>query len=668
MRQLNHSFFSLSQVVLSVLGIFLGSQFIFAQCVPQRYVDDLFSVSVSSNIQYGTAPAVIFPYTNQSFTFNKNLVLDVYSPVGDTQINRPCIVMAFGGAFLGGSKTQSELVDFCQQMASKGFVVASIDYRIGFNTASTNAAIRAVYRGVQDMNAAIRFMRNNAATYGIDPALVFAGGNSAGSIAAIHAAYLDDNERAASSLLAPTYGGGLFFNWPDLGCLDCSGNTLPDVGPPAGVINLWGAIADESWILNGANTPGIASFHGGSDNIVVHDVGSPFGVAIFPALFGSTNIHNMLNGSTVPDFYSFDPNGGHELWTNQTAADAIVDASAIFLNDNYLRPSNNDFYGPCINSGVYTYHAYPNTNLQNCWDVSGGTIVSSTSSSVSVTWPASGIGTVSLRQRGANGAWSDALDSQKINVAANVILSGCYDATSGLMNDFLRQANLIPLNEPYSAMPNFVHVGGGNEVVDPSVLLTTGSDAVVDWIFLELRDASNVVVETKSALLIRDGSIVDADGCSAVSFSSPAGSYYLVVRHRNHLGTILATPIAFSTSAITAVDFTLPSANVPANSMISMGSIQALWSGDGNSDGTVIYQGSGSDILPITTAVFSNPNNASFQLTFPVFGYHNADLNMDGLVIYQGANSDILPITQSVFSNPLNGAFQFTFPVLEMVP
>lgn len=667
MGQSQHRVFSLRSLVLIVLGLFFVRHSSFAQCTPQRYVDDLFSVSVTPDIQYGVAPAVVFPYTNQSWTYNKNLRLDLYRPTGDTQTNRPCIVMAYGGAFLGGSKTQSELVDFCQQMASKGYVVASIDYRIGFNTASTNAAVRAVYRAVQDMNAAIRFMRNNAVTYGIDPALVFAGGNSAGSIAAIHAAYLDENERSASSLLAPSYGGGTFFNWPDLGCLDCSGNTLPDVGPPAGVINLWGAIADPSWILNGTS-PGIASFHGGNDNIVLHDTGNPFNYPIFPVLYGSTDMHNVLAGSGVPELYSFDPNGGHELWTNQTTADAIVNTSANFISDNYLSPLNGDFYGPCINNGVYTYHAYPNSNLQNCWEVTGGNIVATTGNSVSVTWPASGIGILSLRQQGTNGAWSQALNSQKVSVEAKAILSGTYDAASGLMTDQLRQLNLIPLTEPYSSLAGFVHAGGGNETIDPAVLLTTGSDAVVDWVFLELRDASNAVVETKSALLLRDGSITDVDACSAVSFNAPAGNYFLAVRHRNHLGAILAAPIAFSASAITTVDFTLLSANVLPNSMKTIGSLQGLWSGDGNGDGVVVYQGSGSDILPITMLVFSNPANVNFQLTFPVLGYHNADLNMDGQVIYQGSNSDILPITQSVFSNPLNLSFQFTYPVFEQIP
>jgi len=82
----------------------------------------------------------------------------------------------------------------------------------------------------------------------------------------------------------------------------------------------------------------------------------------------------------------------------------------------------------------------------------------------------------------------------------------------------------------------------------------------------------------------------------------------------------------------------------------------------------VVYQGSGSDILPITSTVFSDPANTNFQLSWPTVGYHTADYNMDGKVTYQGFGSDIIPITQSVFSNPLNGAFELTFPVVEQLP
>ena len=96
--------------------------------------------------------------------------------------------------------------------------------------------------------------------------------------------------------------------------------------------------------------------------------------------------------------------------------------------------------------------------------------------------------------------------------------------------------------------------------------------------------------------------------------------------------------------------------------------IHSMWPGDGDGDGQVIYQGSGSDILSITSIVFSDPLNTTFQQTFPSVGYQRADFNMDGETIYQGAGSDILGITGTVFGSPQNSTFQQTFPVVEQLP
>ena len=244
-------------LLLAISGV--GAQ----NCPTDRYLSDVFSTDRSENIEYAQAQAVVYPpYLSENATFTKDLDFDIYQPVGDTLSKRPLIIMAFGGAFLVGWKQQPQLVDFCEGMCAKGYVVASIDYRLGFNPVATNTAIRAVYRGAQDVKAAVRYFKANAATYNIDPDWVFVGGNSAGGISAIHATYVLETDRAASgSMMAPTYGGGLFGNWPDLGCGECSGNSyfFPPhniEGVASGVINLWGAIGDLSWI-----NPGDAPIH-----------------------------------------------------------------------------------------------------------------------------------------------------------------------------------------------------------------------------------------------------------------------------------------------------------------------------------------------------------------------------------------------------------------------
>lgn len=258
----------------------------------------------------------------------------------------------------------------------------------------------------------------------------------------------------------------------------------------------------------------------------------------------------------------------------------------------------------------------------------------------------------------------------KISVDAKTALGGA--GLTSLMNDDLRQLGLIPNQEPYTAL-GFSHVGGGGgETVSNTVLNATGNNAIVDWVFLELRNKNNpaMVVATRSALLQRDGDIVDVDGSSDPEFSNMTlDDYYLAVRHRNHLGIMTSATINYQGGANFLHDFTNTSnSTYGTNAMRVVGSGKVQWPGNGNVNSTTIYQGNGSDILPITQAVFTNPANGAFQASYPYDAYDVADYNMDGQVIYQGSGSDILPITQSVFTNPANTSFQVTYPIAEQLP
>ena len=114
------------------------------------------------------------------------------------------------------------------------------------------------------------------------------------------------------------------------------------------------------------------------------------------------------------------------------------------------------------------------------------------------------------------------------------------------MRDDLRVNGLIPTTSPYDTT-----------TCDPSVFNTLGSDAIVDWILVQLRDATDntVVIESQSALLQRDGDIVAVDGTSNLSFTSAANNYFIALKHRNHLGVITSSAQTLSTT-LTTVDFT----------------------------------------------------------------------------------------------------------------
>ena len=153
-----------------------------AQC-GARYHDKMFSVSPKTTVKYST------PY---------NLSMDIYQPSGDTATSRPVIILAHGGSFLQGSTKTSDpyVVTMCQEFAKRGYVTASIDYRVAsyLDMLDSAKAVPEVLRAISDGKAAIRFFRQDAAnsnTYRINPNLVFIGGNSAGAVLYMHVIYLD---------------------------------------------------------------------------------------------------------------------------------------------------------------------------------------------------------------------------------------------------------------------------------------------------------------------------------------------------------------------------------------------------------------------------------------------------------------------------------------------
>ncbi|HNI43943.1 MAG TPA: carboxylesterase family protein [Chitinophagales bacterium] len=382
-------------------------------CTNNRYKNEIFEVQKTSWIKYGTATAVVYPpYVSELATYQKDLYLDLYQPVGDTLRKRPTIVMVYGGAFLVGSTLQPELVDFCNAMARRGYVVAAIDYRLGYNSLDNNTAIRAVYRAAQDLKAAIRYLKANASTYKIDTSLVFAGGNSAGGVTSLHAAYVNETERANSDLLEATYGGGLLGNWSDLGCTECSGNNYGlspynISGVPDLVINLWGAIGDTIFMKAASDAP-VISFHGTSDDIVNPNYGSPFGYPVISPLYGSIPIHERANHLGMRnEIHIYD--GGHELWIDGGIATEIKNYSVAFMYQ-FMKPNTPTIQAAtnvCAN-GFSSYSTPITAGVGYCWSVVGGTIVgSANSATVTVQWGNAG-GTLYLRTINKNLVESDA--------------------------------------------------------------------------------------------------------------------------------------------------------------------------------------------------------------------------------------------------------------------
>lgn len=264
---------------------------------------------------------------------------------------------------------------------------------------------------------------------------------------------------------------------------------------------------------------------------------------------------------------------------------------------------------------------------------------------------------------GNSTSYSQEISCEGVSLRLISILQGAMldNAGDGLMRDDLRKKGLLPMEEPYAAINRFQHVagGGGEKITDISILADNGANSIVDWVFVELRDAGDVnnVIATKSALIQRDGDVVTTRGDTLLHFTNTRiGDYFVAIRHRNHLGIISLDTYTFSPSEVPFVDFTFNFTPVVGDhSSVEMDDLESLWSGDLNSDGKVIYQGPNNDIFFMFLHVLRNEDNQDFLPNFISRGYTNDDFNLDGSVIYQGPSNDRARLLfNTILSHPDN--------------
>ncbi|MGH1388036.1 BspA family leucine-rich repeat surface protein [Kordia sp.] len=239
-----------------------------------------------------------------------------------------------------------------------------------------------------------------------------------------------------------------------------------------------------------------------------------------------------------------------------------------------------------------------------------------------------------------------------------------------LMRDDLRIGGLIPTTSPYA----------DNLTCDISVFNDGGSTGtgsidknIVDWIWIELRatnDNTNILY-SQSALLQRDGDIVDIDGISSVSIKMPEGEYYISIKHRNHLGIMTANAY-FLSDVTTQLDF--KNGNViphGTNALTSFGIPSgelAMWAGNANGDAIIQYSGTNPDTPNILSLVLNAPGNFLNFPTYSVNDYQNNDINMDGNIQYSGINPDAPFILQNVLTHPGNFLNFSTYQITEQIP
>ena len=97
-----------------------------------------------------------------------------------------------------------------------GYVTASFSYRLGIDNLFDfqTSFVEAVWRGVHDSRAAVRYFRKSVEMgnpYHIDPERIYLGGVSAGGFIAMHHAYVDEESEIPTYIdeSEPGLGGGL---------------------------------------------------------------------------------------------------------------------------------------------------------------------------------------------------------------------------------------------------------------------------------------------------------------------------------------------------------------------------------------------------------------------------------------------------------------------------
>lgn len=230
-------------------------------------------------------------------------------------------------------------------------------------------------------------------------------------------------------------------------------------------------------------------------------------------------------------------------------------------------------------------------------------------------------------------------------IAVRLLLDGPYNGST--MNDALRTMPSFPITEPFTAMGYTQPTFTPGATIPASLLASTGSTAIVDWLILEMRSAASpgTVVASRAALLLPNGYIVDLDGLSYPGFPGlSAGNYCVAIRSRNHLPVMSSPSSAVAFGGVLAfVDLTLPSTQVYDNdARVNNNGTMTIAAGDVNFDGTVAYTGTDNDRDPILQRIGGViPTNS-------VTGYWPEDVNMDGVVRYTGTNNDRDRILQTI--------------------
>jgi hypothetical protein len=180
--------------------------------------------------------------------------------------------------------------------------------------------------------------------------------------------------------------------------------------------------------------------------------------------------------------------------------------------------------------------------------------------------------------------------SNEFSLDINVYLEGSYNGTSEMMNTSLNPG-FLPLSQPFNVAPWSY---SGTESI-----LTIPSPEIVDWVLIEMRDATQASqanastrIARQAGFLLRDGTVTGLDGSSLPVFDvSVQNNLFVLVWHRNHLGVLSAYPLTLL-SGIYSYDFTTGAEKAyngtSGHKQIANG-VWGMIAGDANADNAISF-------------------------------------------------------------------------------
>jgi len=310
---------------------------VFSQC-NGRYETEIFNSVTKTTVNYSDV------YTDNAHE------MDIYTPDGDTEINRPLILFMHGGSFSAGDKEMADCVDFCESFAKRGYVTASLNYRLASNPINfmldQELQFRTVFKSIADIKSAIRYFRKdfaNGDSYGIDPNTIFVGGTSAGGVISVNLAYVDN----ITDL--PTTPIDVQSIANSLGGLDGDAGNLGYSSEVSGVISFAGGINDLNWI-DALDEP-LVSIQGDADVTVNYNCGPGLNIPSVLNLCGSGAMHPQADAVGVINDVLVYPGEAHTWFVAGNASSKFTQALEFTKDFLYpLLPCNNATSITSINS------------------------------------------------------------------------------------------------------------------------------------------------------------------------------------------------------------------------------------------------------------------------------------------------------------------------------